>query len=537
MAHYVVGLLDQDTAGPEQAFRSYRKVLDLDPGFEHLATIVATEHLRRGDTAEALNVLKDALKASPKDATLCLSISAIYLRHLNKPELALKYAQDALRLAPKKFAPYQALYEIYTAQNQKTRAEQIIDRASKVTDADGQFYIDLMEHHVRTAFARGVDPDPDYLAELDTFANKALEASKEDPDLVLRIADFYAVTSRQSDGNAVPERMQKAAELYEKALVRHPRDYNAREKLAQCYQQLGRDDDAIAAFEELLEANSLNIRAYTALARLYEKKGNYDRMLSCLRQALILNPTQAERHMEIINLLFKLRRYEEALQALREARERFPALTQFAYLEAIVLSQMKRHEEALQAFERVMVQAANTQPELLDSNFYFDYGAAAEQAGRYEKAAELLRKSIELDPYNAHRAYNYLGYMWAERGVNLEEAEQLIQRALEMDPENGAYIDSIGWVYYQQGKYEEALAHLLRAAELLPEPDPVVFDHIGDAYDKLGRGTEAVIYWQKAAKLDPENREIAAKINRAVDTVAKKPEAKATRTPDSSVQE
>jgi len=32
----------------------------------------------------------------------------------------------------------------------------------------------------------------------------------------------------------------------------------------------------------------------------------------------------------------------------------------------------------------------------------------------FDKAAELFRESIRLDPENAAEAYNYMGYMWVE---------------------------------------------------------------------------------------------------------------------------
>ena len=185
----------------------------------------------------------------------------------------------------------------------------------------------------------------------------------------------------------------------------------------------------------------------------------------------------------------------------------------------------------MRAFERALVEAGNSQPDLLNADFYFDYGAAAEQAGQYVKATELFRKSIELDPGNAARSYNYLGYMWVERSENLDEAGQFIRRALEMEPTNGAYIDSLGWLYFKQGKFDEALTELLRAAELLPEPDAVVFEHIGDACDKLGRRAEAVLYWQKALQLNPQRKDVGAKLDKAAEKVAKQPQ---TRPPASS---
>ena len=71
---------------------------------------------------------------------------------------------------------------------------------------------------------------------------------------------------------------------------------------------------------------------------------------------------------------------------------------------------------------------------------------------------------IVIDPKHAE-SYNYIGYMYAEKGTNLTEAIELIQQALALEPENGYFIDSLGWAYYQQGRYPEALRELKRAVE------------------------------------------------------------------------
>ena len=88
------------------------------------------------------------------------------------------------------------------------------------------------------------------------------------------------------------------------------------------------------------------------------------------------------------------------------------------------------------------------------------------------KPAELFKRAIELDPADAAQAYNYLGFMWADQNIHLDEAEDYIKRALAAEPENGAYLDSLGWLHYRQGKYEQALAELLSAAAELKEEDP-----------------------------------------------------------------
>ena len=159
--------------------------------------------------------------------------------------------------------------------------------------------------------------------------------------------------------------------------------------------------------------------------------------------------------------------------------------------------------------------------EILNAKFYFHYGATAEQAGLYEKAAELFRKSIALDPANSADACNYLGYMWAEQNLHLDEAAEMIKRALKLEPNNGAYLDSLGWVEFRQGKFDQALADLVRATQSVSRDDPVVFDHLGDTYLKLNHVPQALESWQKALILDPQNKKLADKIDNAKTKMSK----------------
>jgi Tfp pilus assembly protein PilF len=138
----------------------------------------------------------------------------------------------------------------------------------------------------------------------------------------------------------------------------------------------------------------------------------------------------------------------------------------------------------------------------------------------------LFRKSIALDPANAADAYNYLGYMWADHNLHMDEAGDMIKRALQIEPNNGAYLDSLGWLEFRQGKFDQALADLLRAAKNMAHDDPVVFEHIGDAYLKLNRVPQALEAWQKAVALDPQNKQLAEKIASTRTTISKGAPAK-----------
>ena len=111
---------------------------------------------------------------------------------------------------------------------------------------------------------------------------------------------------------------------------------------------------------------------------------------------------------------------------------------------------------------------------------------------------------------------NYLGYMLADRGNRLDEALGYIRRAVALDPQNGAYLDSLGWVYYKMGNYELAEENLRRASERMGD-DPTIHDHLGELYMKTGRVKLAANHWERS--LEEWNKTIPAEVD--TDSVAK----------------
>ncbi len=121
---------------------------------------------------------------------------------------------------------------------------------------------------------------------------------------------------------------------------------------------------------------------------------------------------------------------------------------------------------------------------------------------RWEEAKSDFRTAVEMSGENPY-VLNYLGYSLADRNESLEEAEQLIVKAVNQMPENGAFVDSLGWVFYRQGRFEESLEQMELAIKLEPL-DPVVMDHLGDVYWQVGRKREARFHWNRALSYDNE---------------------------------
>jgi tetratricopeptide (TPR) repeat protein len=508
MAAFSRAIIAEDNADSDTALADYQKALSLDPGYTELAVKVAYELARRGDPSSGIQVLKDSIKASPKAPLAYLYLSQLYSKYLAKPDVGLKYAQQALDLDPTNFASYVAVYEIYQDSGQPQKALQILDRASAVKSSDPQFWLQLADTRVKTYADQPIPQDQ--IGRISADFDKALALDGENPQTLERVADFYARTDREKQ--AIP--------LYLKAIKLSPANPpdgdetldNIRNSLAICFDAVGNTTGAIQTLLQLIKDNPLRTDSYRVLCDLYEKTNNTDSALGVCKQLTLLEPGDFRNYVREAALQMKEQKLDDAVETLSDARAKFPAEAEITYSLALALSEGKRYSEALEIFSEAVQEAADGQTEMLDAQFYRAYGEAADEAGQTDKAAELLKKAINLDPGNAADADNDLGFMWVDKGVNLDEAGDLIKKALQMDPGNPAFIDSLGWYYFKKGDFAHALENLKKAASLIQPEDAVVDEHLGDAYNASNDEAKALDYWQRSAGIDKTNKEILVKI-------------------------
>ncbi len=194
-------------------------------------------------------------------------------------------------------------------------------------------------------------------------------------------------------------------------------------------------------------------------------------------------------------------------------------------LKAYVLREAGKFEDAAKVYEEVLSGIANDKdmPEeerekTLDrhkymlSNIYVDMK-------KIDKAAEILQELLKRKP-NDPGYNNDLGYIWADHGMNLEEAEKLIRKALDLDRkqrkaakvppaddhENGAYLDSLGWVLFKKKQYKEAKDVLLKAVEDKNSQHIEIYDHLGDVHLALGERDLAIQAWRKGLEIVGDSR-------------------------------
>jgi tetratricopeptide (TPR) repeat protein len=520
-AAFMQGLILEEDGDYDSALTAYTKSLQLDPGGNpQIAIRVANEYVKREDFPSALDLLKDLVKVRPDQVQALLNLADIYLQRLGKADLALPYAEQALRLAPDRLAPYQAMFEINFALNRKKNAEAILQRAQKLESQDPATWLTLTDLSIRLYSSEKGVFQASHSAAVEPYLKKAAALAKDDVDVLSKVGDAYVEISQVSN----------AITAYLKALEVSQGNTEIRYKLAQSFLKTGQRDEAIRTLEEMIKTNSLRPESYEFLARLYQEGGNLERALSNYQQAILLAPNQPENYLHAAEMQLELKKFDDAILTLQRARHQFP-VPQMTYSLAVALSTAKRYSDALPIYEAALQEAKTAQPEVLDAAFYFNYAVAAEQSNLVDKAAGLFKQCIELDPSKAAQAYNYLGYMYVDRNINLDEAGVMIKKALELQPDNGAYIDSLGWYYFHTGDYAKALTELLRAVERLKPEDPIVLEHVGDTYQALNNLGEADVYWQRALKLDPANQKLATKIDASKAKLTSNPPSTATPLP------
>jgi tetratricopeptide (TPR) repeat protein len=177
------------------------------------------------------------------------------------------------------------------------------------------------------------------------------------------------------------------------------------------------------------------------------------------------------------------------------------------------LYQRERRFEDAERFVSETIERTSETERLL-----FQLAATLERQKKYDEAETVFKKILDMSPDSAP-TLNYLGYMLADRGERLEESLGFIQRAVDLDPYNGAYLDSLGWVYFKLDKLDLAEENLTKAIEHM-RLTGVVYDHLGDIYDRKGMREEAIRSWRKALEQDDEDLEqdeVNRKIERALE--------------------
>jgi len=464
-----------------EAEKAFKQALAADPDNDEALTGLAMVYSDLGDTKSAAELLKRAGDKHP-DVNTFARLAGFYenmrdfagaaeamkkaiplAQESEQPKLEMQlgiYLYDArkydealaLYLAMEKQdekeveIPYQ-LTEIYRQKGQFDKAHEQLDKAKKLSGDN----LDVRYSEVNLLDAEGKTEAA--IAALNAMLDDTLKSNPSDAEKARR------------------------AQLYE--------------RLGMLYRSSNKTDKAVAAFRQIAAIESEAAPgAAVEVVETWRMAHNLKTAMEEAAAALKKFPEDRGVVVEHAEILGDLNRTDEAVAEIRgimkgeKDRELLLMISQI-YEKG---KKFKEEEQALNDAAAVSISTAEK------AGVEFARGAMFERMKNYDAAEASFRKVIAEQPDNAG-ALNYLGYMLADNNVKLDEAQKLISRAVELDPQNGAYLDSLGWVYYRQNRLDQAEDNLRKALERM-NADPTVHDHMGDIYLKEGKVKEAITQWQ-----------------------------------------
>jgi tetratricopeptide (TPR) repeat protein len=484
----------------ESAYAAYTKILAKESApviYIRLADIDAA----RGDYEKALGILNRGVRAHPDSAELAFTAGAYYMdlaeaqdnedkknQYLAESLAAFKKASDlepterhlaALAIVARDTKDYGLVIDTYYRLIRDLgltdyyyslgvfkieigkKEEGMKDLLSSAQEGNVQAFAQLAEYAI-------ADNDTD------TALGYLLKMSELRPDLGL--VDIYLgemYKNRQDYENAIHFYLQAADHMD------GPMKIGLMKQAAAIALQ---EEEYALAFETYTQAieggGEDDAQLYYLAGHAATMAGSYEAAQDVYDKGLELFPDYAYLLKRAAANLSYLGRTSEALELIKKVD---PVERDLDYYFVIsnVYNEAGLSEEAIDALEEGIEEYPVSVELYVSLAFMYD------NLDRFEECVSVLKKALEIEPGSA-TVQNFLGYIYADRNVNLDEAEALIDKALAQEPDNYAYLDSKAWVLYRKGLFRQAHEYMLKAIEIAPGDDEELTKHLDELEKAMG---------------------------------------------------
>ena len=477
----------------DKATEIYKKFLGIEPGSEEGVTALAKLHMDAGNYKEAADLLETFVKERPDSDTALQTLGEVYSELQDYSKAADAYGR-ASELDPDdieiKKAQAQALFLADKFDEAVKRYEEI----AKAEPEDGLALLRLGQIYRRQM-------------KYDLARQNLQKAAEAFPDsievqfnLVMLDRDEGRLEDALKKANDILKKTEKSNGRYSEAEKQNRRIFLINQGILN--QTLGNYDAAVRTFLEVKSlTNEKDGRVDGLIIETYRNAKNLDKALQHSEQALAENADNRQLKMVHADLIAEKGRLDEGIKALQQMQKGNPDDLEIFATMVGVYQRAKKYDQA----QNILTTATQRFPN--EEQVHFLQGSLYEKQKKYEDAEKAFRKALDLQKDDP-AVLNYLGYMYAMRGIKLDEAETMVQKAVQTDPTNGAYLDSLGWVYYKQNRLDRAEEYLKKAS-IFVNNDPDIHDHLGDLYFKTKRYDDARMEWTKSLQLSTEADDIA----------------------------
>ncbi|SYZ73398.1 hypothetical protein TRIP_C21516 [Candidatus Zixiibacteriota bacterium] len=322
------------------------------------------------------------------------------------------------------------------------------------------------------------------------------------PDNVRSYLGISVILEDKGDSTGAKDYLEKAARL-------SPQNALIQTRLLGFYEDANELDKAIKTARTIIPLAPQDKNIVRRLGILLFNADSLKQADSIFSALLDEGDESAVNRFYLGRILFLEKKYGDAAASFTKVTEMADSVSDGWLNLGLAYHEMDSSRKELATYQDALKHMRNIDDSI---RVMFILGSAQDNSHDLSGAIETFETILRIRPDHAP-SLNYLAYMLAVNNERLDYAEELIRKALAMQPENGAYIDSYGWVLYKKGEYKSALKELLKANQAI-DNDPTVLEHLGDAYEALGDSANARVYWEKAIKIVPDNRDLKEKLSK-----------------------
>jgi tetratricopeptide (TPR) repeat protein len=488
-----------------ESLEAYEKALICDPKADYVKEKIPILMLKMGEFERAADWLRDAIAEHPENSTYKLFLANLYLQQ-EKTDKAITLYKSVLKSDPDNEAVHIQLALLYSSRQEYDTAEQIF-RSLLRQNSDSYFS--------RLSLAR-------LLKQRNNFNSSIVEYEKAlnlnwSKELAFELGYLYVNGELYLDALRIYTTITDIDRFDERASLSR----------IQALLDLERFDEGLTELYKTRHFSDnpekIDLIISKVLLRTGKKAGAKE-----ILQRLVLSENNPEPQYMLALIFFQEEDYDSSLDLLRSINETTIEFEEAIYLQTKIYQKINELKKAVALLEGLLKKEQSRSPlfyailsslyqdlresdtaistleravEIYPENFqlFFEYGLLLEKRADHKGAIEKMQQVLRLNPDHAE-ALNFIGYTWADSGINLKEALKYIEKAYLLKPKNGFIVDSLGWVHYKLGNHKKAAQILREALELEPS-DPHIYEHLGDVYSAQQKNLKALQMYRQAYTL------------------------------------
>jgi len=500
----------------DQAIDEFERTVELEPDHIQALYDLGRLHLAKKNYQKTVEILDRFIRLQPWFPQAYLLKARAHIE-LNQVREAIESLESSIAYDETNLENLKLLGNLYEQTGQREEARSLYSKSlDSTTDPDIRFRLALLL------------TDQNQFVEAISILQELVEDFPKNVRINISLARALRGNNKYAD----------AAEVIKKGLEDDPNHYRLNYELAELMALLGERQEAIEHFLHLRDMSESDQRINAIdinLALLYQRTKQFDKAVELFRTVIRKNPDDEIAKLRLVYALKDAGQLQEALTlseqllkgSIAQTYEEQPNKTYLVVAHAQMLSADNQLEKAVALLNNQIAQSSSPEELFLAaSQLYTDHenhqeaermvregmfrfpdsekmqfqlGAVYEEQGKLEETEAVFQSILKKHPHHAG-VLNYLGYMLADRGLRLLEALDYINEAVEIEPHNGAYLDSLGWVYFKLNQLELAETNLLLALGV-NDSDPTIYDHLGDLYSKLKQYDRARTYYRHSISL------------------------------------